>query len=320
MNTLRLCLWTKRVLSGCVLLLLLVLTGCDGGIFGTGDGSVVTPVDGIDAGSSDLQPPEGTGSPTDGSDQPSSEVQPDASDDTQAELRPFENLQIGSNSNRPLIALVNLSAVPLNASTGADDLFMAAILPGAVSDYASIALESTQLTVTDAATAEPLLVLSPLNLGAFSVSTVIARDRLPAAPSDTGSPTTLPDVEIIAVPSQQLPSDDGVARVRLLQSSALDSDDRPASMSLIPADALPGGSEADLGNVSAATFGTQADYRLVAPGSYRLVDSLGRLTPIPVELISGEFHTLILTGLPVELLVLRDSQARNQGVSAAEKP
>ena len=36
-------------------------------------------------------------------------------------------------------------------------------------------------------------------------------------------------------------------------------------------------------SVSAAGFGTSSDYRLVTPGSYRLVDSLGRRTPLSVE-------------------------------------
>ena len=99
----------------------------------------------------------------------------DAGDDSQVEVRRFENLSPGSNSTQPLIALVNLSTVPLDIIVDGDVLFPDAILPTVVSDYASIALESTQLGVIDGSTADPLLILSPLNLGAFSVSTLIAR-------------------------------------------------------------------------------------------------------------------------------------------------
>ena len=320
MKTRLLRVWCRRIL---LVGALAMLTSCDGGIFGTGDGGIDSSADNVDAGSSDLQPPAGTETPpTDDVDEPSPDAQPgDPDDDTQVEVRSFENLQIGSNSTRPLIALVNLSAVPLNATTtGADVLFSDAILPGVVSDYASVALESTQLSVIDSATADPLLILSPLNLGAFSVSALIARDRLTTDASEQNNPGPLPDVEIIAIASQQLPSDDGVARVRLLQASLLDDDDEPASMSLVPAGESPGGSEVDLGIVSAADFGTSTEYRLVTPGSYALVDSLGRLTLLSVELAGGEFHTLILTGSPVELLVMRDSQSVDQGAPAAEQP
>ena len=297
-----------RVWCGRILLVgvLAILSGCDGGIFGTSDGSIDSSVDNADAGSPLPEPPASTETPpTDGV-----EASPDdADDDSQVEVRPFENLLIGSNSSQPLIALVNLSTVPLDVIVGADSVFPDAILSGVVSGYASVALESTQLSVVDGNTAEPLLILSPFNLGAFSVSTLIARNRLTTG----GDEQTLPDVEIIAIASQQLPIDDGVARVRLLQASPLDEDDEPASMSLVPAGESPGGSEVELGLVSAAGFGTSSDYRLVAPGSYRLVDSLDRLTPLSVELAGNEFHTLILTGSPVELLVLRDSQSVDQG-------
>ncbi len=291
-----------RILLVCVLA---ILTGCDGGIFGTGDGSIDSSADNADAGSPVAEPPASTEtSPTDGV-----EASPDdPDDDSQVEVRSFENLLPGSNSTQPLIALVNLSTVPLDVIVGAGSLFPDAILPGVVSGYTSVALESTQLSAVDGITADPVLNLSPLNLGAFSVSTLIARDRLTNEAIEQNNPSPLPYVEIIAIASQQLPGDDGVARVRLLQASPLDDDDEPAGMSLVPAGESPGGSEVELGVVSAAGFGTSSDYRLVTPGSYRLVDSLGRLTPLSVELAGGEFHTLILTGSPVELLVLRDSQ------------
>lgn len=304
---------TRRLRAGIAWILLVVasamLSGCDGGIFGTGDGGIDTPADIVDAGSPGSEPPAVTESPDD-VDPLSPGAQPgDPDNASQVELRPFENLLIGSDSTQPLIALVNFSTRALNATAGADPLFATAIQPDGISDYAGIALGSTQLSVFAAATDDPLLILTPLNLAAFSVSTLIARDRLTTDASEQTNPDTRLDVEIIAVATQRLPSDDGVARVRLLQVGPLDDNDRPASMRLVPADATPGGSETDLGIVSAAALGTSADYRLVAPGSYRLVDSLGRLAPIAIELSGGEFHTLILSGSPATLRVLRDSQA-----------
>ncbi len=293
--------WCRRIL---LLGAVAMLTSCDGGIFGTGDGDIDASADTVGAELPDPQSPIGTDTSIDEVDEPAS---PDASTDdpddaSQVELRPFENLETGSSTTLPVIALANFSASSLNVVSNAELLFTDAIPPGFVSGYASVALETTQLSVIDAATQDPLLRLSPLNLGAFSVSTLIARDRLTTDTSEQNSPT----VEIIAIASQQLASDDGVARVRLLQASALDEDDEPASMSLVPADESPGGSEVDLGIVSAADFGTTSAYRLATPGTYRLVDSLERLPPLMVELASGEFHTLILTGSPVQLVLLND--------------
>ena len=91
-------------------------------------------------------------------------------------------------------------------------------------------------------------------------------------------------------------------------------------MSLVPAGESPGGSEVELGVVSAAGFAHLLGYRLATAGSYRLVDSLDRLTPFSVELASGAFHTLILTGSPVELLVLQDSPSVDQDRSATQQP
>ena len=305
---------TRLLRGGCGTILLVgalaMLTGCDGGIFGTGDGDLDASADSVGTELPDSQPPASTDMSPEGVDEPAS---PDASagdsdDASQVELRPFENLETGSSSSLPVIALVNLSTRSLNAVAETELLYSDAIQPGAVSNYASVALESTQLSVIDGATAQTLLRLSPLNLGAFSASTLIARDRPTTDTSEPGNPF----VEIIAITSQLLASNDGVARVRLLQASPLDGEDEPASMSLVPAGASPGGSEVELGTVSAAGFGSSSDYRLASPGSYRLVDSLGRLTPQSVALAAGEFHTLILTGSPVQLVQLNDSQRADQ--------
>lgn len=300
---------------------LAMLSGCDGGIFGTGDGDLDVSVDNAGTESPDSQPPAGSDTSTEDVSEPGSpDASPDSStgdpdDAAQVEIRPFENLETGSIHTQPVIALVNLSSQSLNAIAETELLFADAIEPGIVSNYTSVALETTQLSIIDGATSQTLLNLSPLNLGAFSASTLIARDRLATDTSESGDPF----VEIIAIASQLKTSDDGVARVRLLQASPLDEDDEPASMSLVPADTSPGGSEVELGTLSAANFGVSTDYRLATAGSYRLMDSLGRLAPLSVELVAGEFHTLILTGSPVQLRMLRDSQSAARDESSTNQ-
>lgn len=305
---------------------LILLPGCDGGIFGTSDG------DSLDAGSQEPSSPVAPESPDD-TETPDGDVDatppgveptaPDEADtvtdtdtdtsdnDNQIEPQAFENLQIGSNNQLPLLSLLNLSDATLNATSTPDSqsLFDVDIPPSTISETTELALETTALQVTNTENAESVLLLSPLNLAAFSVTTLIARNRPDAEAADSNN--LLPSVEVIAIHSQQLSSDDGVARVRLLQLSPLDENDQIGSMSLVPAEGQPGGSQVELGTFSAANFGEQTDYRMADPGSYYLEDSLDRLTQSSVELLAGEFYTLILWGDPAELGLLQDSQGEN---------
>ncbi|ASJ70162.1 hypothetical protein [Granulosicoccus antarcticus] len=289
---------------------LLILSGCDGGIFGTGDGQdfsldipdAVGPnpnPDEPDDNDSVETPPTDTGQ------------EPGASEpDDQQDSRAFENLQISSTNPQPLVSLLNFSDAFLNASTspGAVTLFAESVSPTSISGETEIALEATALNVTNVSTAETVLVLSPLNLGAFSVSTLIARNRLAADATETGSDNSLPSVEVIPIFTQKQPSDDGVARIRLLQVSPLDADDQTASISLVPAGNQPGGAEVDLGTMSAASLGQQTDYQSASPGTYSLVDSLDRLSPLTLGLEAGEFYTLILFGDPIRKALMEDSR------------
>lgn len=286
---------------------LLILPGCDGGIFGTGDGS-----------SADIGLPDSVGSSPDEPDD--NGVTTPADPDTDApetdnpqESRGFENLQIASTNPQPLVSLLNFSDASLNASTspGAVTLFAENVLPTwplQLSDEVEIALGATALNVTNVATSETVLVLSPLNLGAFSVTTLIARNRLADDATETDSDNPLPSVEVIPIYTQKLPNDDGVAWVRLLQVSPLDADDQTGTISLVPAGSQPGGVEVDLGTMSAASLGLQTDYLPASPGFYRLTDSLERQIGLSIGLEAGQFYTLILFGDPIQKIVMEDSR------------
>ncbi len=312
-----------RALAG-ALLLLLSLSACDGGIFGTGDGGdVILPDDVEGSGSSN-----GSGDGTAGADQGETDggetADPDdgEDDDTASgdgadlQARPFENLQIASNRDTPLLSMINLSqsSVIVVADTGTAALFDPAVQSGQVASPVDVPLASEALRVieTDGNTAQWLL--SPLNLGASSVSTLIIRDAVADNPADSSSDEPdafTPRLDVLALPSRLLPDSDGLVRVRLLQAYAIDGDERAAEMMLLPAGETPGGSEVSLGSVSPAGFQQAPAYREVMAGSYELRDSLQRFAAVPLTLDAGQSYTLIITGSESVLRVVLDSNSGN---------
>lgn len=312
---------TTRQLSGILsaLLLMLLLTGCDGGIFGTGDGGdIVSPADveGSDPTDNGTEPDEGDSTaPEEPVTEPESPLAPGAdSGDATIELRAFENLDTGSDSATPLLSLINLSQQSLGAFSDTDTqaLFSAPVQPGALSPRVTVPLGTESLSVIDTDTDNTQLVLSPLNLGNASVTTLIARDRLaePGADPETDidPETSSATVDILALPARLSLSDDALARVRLLQVYPIADDDRAGQMMLLPAGANPGGSEVSLGLVSAADFLQTVVYQTVTAGSYELQDSLSRFAPYPLTLSPGHAYTLILTGSETVLLIVQDSE------------
>jgi len=321
---------TTRQLSGilsALLLMLLLLTGCDGGIFGTGDGGdIVSPTDveGSDPTDNGTEPDEGDSiAPEEPVTEPESPLAPGAdSGDATIELRAFENLDTGSDSATPLLSLINLSQQSLGAFSDTDTqaLFSAPVQPGALSPRVTVPLGTESLSVIDTDTDNTQLVLSPLNLGNASVTTLIARDRLaepgagpgagPGADPETDidPETSSATVDILALPARLSLSDDALARVRLLQVYPIAGDDRAGQMMLLPAGANPGGSEVSLGLVSAADFLQTLVYQTVTAGSYELQDSLSRFAPYPLTLSPGHAYTLILTGSETVLLIVQDSE------------
>jgi hypothetical protein len=166
----------------------------------------------------------------------------------------------------------------------------------------TLTLDVTELLVISPATNSAVLKLSPLNLGAYSVTTLIARDMPAATPA-----VESPGVDVIALPTRLVAGNADLADVRLLQAGALDSDDTAAGMSLVPAGSGPGSTEVSLGIVSAATFGSSDAYQSVSPGSYQLTDTLGRFSPISMRFNAAETYTLIITNSAETVIVLQDS-------------
>ncbi|WP_430880281.1 hypothetical protein [Granulosicoccus sp. 3-233] len=302
-----------------LLWLLPFLGACDGGIFGTGDGGDIINPDNVEG----SDPTDGAGDgdgQTDAGDTPG----PDDADnggtaggsETAPQARGFENLLAGSDRETPLLSLINLSQSPITAFADADTtaLFTPAIQPGDVSSLVAVPLNSQSLSLIEADEGRPQLLLSPLNLGVSSVSTLIVRDRFDETDTDSDTSGAEPDspaplVEILALPSRLSPGSDALARVRILQAYAIAGDTRSAQMLLLPAGDDPGGSEVSLGSVSPADFQQIPDYREVTAGSYAVQDSLQRFSPVPVTLAASQSYTLILDGSDDVIMIVQDSES-----------
>ncbi len=306
------------------LLLLLSLGACDGGIFGTGDGSDIIQPDNAEDSDTANGSTDGAGGATGGEEQPDAGGPPEPNDadsgeaggdeGAASEQRAFENLQAGSNRDVPLLSVINLSQSRITAFSDAAPaaLFASAVQAGEVSAPVAVPLSSQSLSVVLADTASLQLQLSPLNLGVSSVTTLIVRDRFAGAQTDsnnTDPESGEPVVDILALPSRLSPSNDALARVRMLQAYALAGDTRTAQMLLLPAGSNPGGSEISLGSVSPDSFQQIPDYREVTAGSYAVQDSLQRFAPVPLTLDAGQSYTLILAGSEALIVIVQDSES-----------
>jgi len=310
-----------RALAG-ALLLLLCLSACDGGIFGTGDGGDVILPDDVEGSDSSNGSGDGTAGADQGQTDGGETADPDDGEDAASgdgadlQARAFENLQVASNRDAPLLSMINLSqsSVTVVADSGTAALFDPAVQSGQVASPVDVPLASEALRVieTDGNTAQWLL--SPLNLGASSVSTLIIRDAVADNPADSSSdePDALTTrLDVLALPSRLLPDSDGLVRVRLLQAYAIDGDERAAEMMLLPAGETPGGGEVSLGSVSPAGFQQAPAYREEMAGRYELRDSLQRFAAVPLTLDAGQSYTLIITGSESVLRVVLDSNSGN---------
>lgn len=264
---------------------LLLVSGCDGGLFGTGDGGNVIDVD-AGAPVTELPPaqtPQMPGTPTDGT-----------GTEDQAPTVEFDNLISGQSNTAPVIALLNTSSRPLNISRELNDatLFTQAIEPRSFSEPVAISPGDNFLDVLDAQSLQRVFSIRPLNAGESSVTTLIAR----VLSDQTFDVVTLRTLTLSSTPT--------VAQVRIVQSNLLDETDTPATITLQPAGTAPGNAEVLFANV-AASSASQASYQTVGAGSYQLLDSLARFQPAEITVEEGEIYTLVITSLQAPVLIVQ---------------
>ncbi|MDB4224610.1 hypothetical protein N9850_12630 [Granulosicoccus sp.] len=251
-----------------LILLACLLSSCDGGLFGTGDGQIIVEADNSNIGVGN----DVVATPTvDGS----SAVTP----------QPFENLQIATTITAPLINIINVSdqAVLARLDTNNNTLLTASIAPTTFSQVAQLQLGENNLVLINPDTSEELLNIRPLTVGASSLTTLIVRN------------TPTQDLNGVLLSSMSISLTPTVAQLRIVQADLLSNEDTAATFSLLPSGNEPGSAEVNFPDISVATA-SSANYQSIGPGGYALTDSLGRIDTEFLTLQAGKIYTLIVLG------------------------
>jgi len=304
---------------------LLLAGGCDGGIFGTGDGSPspgeltisASPTDSLpDGGSADsvVEPPPMAGPPssapddTDTADLADAEVddpQPTTDADmTLASQTLVNTLVADPTASEPRLRVLNTgpSGIALvGEGSGSAGVGLPFVAAGTASAYVSMPDGVSSLTLgrVQAPGDEPELSsaqrLGPLLLDPASVTTLLVRDA-PGA------------VAVAALPTLLASDDSELALVRLVTGGGIQpADGGPvlgATYTLVPGGANPGGVAVELGSFA---FGGEpaADYLSVPAGDYRLESSTPALPAQALSFTGGSVRTLVVFESG-ELLVVAD--------------
>lgn len=307
--------WAAVSLRLSILLAFIGLTACDGGIFGTSDGSadLIIPTDGSSAaGIEDVMPgvsdsESAAGSTTDGSAGTSDGGTTDGSTTDGAQTAGgttdgspvvsedntiygnFENAVNTTGQNVALLTIVNVShrdIIVANENSAQALTNEAVIVSGASSAHVAVPMDEFVLELRTATAIDdqpqPLLAFMSLTLASGSLTTLVVRDHVNG-------------VDIVPLQSELSSGGAGLARVRVVQGAALNNAGTVATLSLQSADPNPGGAEAIFNDLSFEM--AASTYRDLPAGDYALHDSAGRFSPQAITLTDGVVYTLVVQGL-----------------------
>lgn len=258
---------------------LALLTSCDGGLFGTGDGTDNLDIDASDSGIA-------SGNDSDANSESEEAQEPDSVSGSQPEQTSslvFDNVLVGSDRIEPTISLFNNSTRSLDvvSEASATPVFSSSIAPGTSSEPGTLFTGANLLNIVDTQTGQPVFSIQPLNAGASSVTTLIARNLIDQ------------QVDVVALRTLSVSNTPTVAQVRLVQATLLNELDSATTFTLQPNGSLPGNTEVEFLNVAASTA-NEAQYRTVGAGTYQLTDALNRFEPIALTVLAGEIYTLVI--------------------------
>ncbi len=281
-----------------LLAVLALLTSCDGGLFGTGDGGDTLDIDASDSGIA-------SGNDSDANSESEEAQEPDAVGNIQPEQIPpvaFTNLLVGSDKNEPAINLFNNSTRSLGVLNEASStsLFLAPVRPGTSSEPGTLPIGENPLDIFDTLTGQTVFSFRPLNAGVSSVTTLIARNLLDQK------------IDVIALRTLSVSNTPTVAQVRVVQATTFNELDAAATFTLQPSGSMPGNTEVEFLNVAASTA-NDAQYQTVGVGTYQLTDALNRFEPTSLSVFAGEIYTLVIINTETPVLSIQvDSDLLNQ--------
>ena len=288
-----------------VLFFSILLTACDGGIFGTGDSSNdLAEIDAGDAISNgDMQPTDGgvgagatedTDSATDTSDESTdtgASDEADTAEPAQTPVTDFSNTTpsgiTGPTALLPALKVINLSNLSLLAT--ATDTAETVLAPVAqTSEFLSLNTGETTVNITNNDNGAMLAVLGPLNAVADSITTLVITDNT----SDNNTAT----INLDAFDTRAVVSATAMAEVRLIAVPGSDAT-LAGSLRLTPDDTNADGVELVL-SLNGGNDQTSIAYSLANPGAYTLNDFQGALAQQQIELQADTIYTLILSDNP----------------------
>ena len=296
-----------------VLIASLLATGCDGGLFGTGDGDISADIAATDASEPDdiaTNPEDGTEDVAAESGGESGEAStpsntPDS--DTSGLILSFSNtLPSGLDSlTAPLPALkvINLAADAVNAAalnTPSTDASVNA-QPGTSSELLPINIGETDIVLVTVDDGAQFAVVSPLNSAENSLTSIIVSGSV-NNPDSGATANESSNLSVLALETRAAVSASGMAEVRLVRTAAVSSDEADAdSTSSLPTQYLLTPDDNNASGVE-LVFTTLADgsaqinsYQLIAPGDYTLSNNGDTSFSQQITLEANEVYTLIVT-------------------------
>ncbi len=281
-----------------ILIILVLLTSCDGGLFGSGDGSENLDIDASDSGIA-------SGNNSDNNSESEEAQEPDSVSGLQPEPTSslvFDNVLVGSDRLDPIINLFNNSTRSLDVVSEANgsSIFSSSIAPGTFSEPGTLATGENQLNIVDTQTGQTVFLIEPLNAGVSSVTTLIARNLLDQ------------QIDVVPLRTLSVSNTPSVALVRVVQAKLLNELDTAATFTLQPNGSMPGNSEIEFLNVAASTA-ADAQYQTVGAGTYQLIDDLNRIEPTTLSVLAGEIYTLVVINTETPVLNIQiDSDLLNE--------
>lgn len=328
--------------AGIALFSLMLVTGCDGGIFGTGgpdqqidnttlDGSAgvsdSTPDGiGVDAGTTDTGTTDTgtsgaetnmTGTTDGGTDDAgttdgNSQISEGGTDNGSVDAGSpgFEEDQIGSfsndtpalNSTDPKLNVINTTNKNLNVLDESLDANSPLFTDNGVPPLSA----SASVTLDRAVSVLRIVDNNNRSMGLYWL------DTLTAAPATL---TTLVirevnnTITVVPLATETTTTDPMLARVRVVQGIVLQDEAALVTVSALSAGDNPGGIDVDFDAVSFTDPSTA--YKDLPAGDYDIMDDLGSLAVESITLMGGNAYTLVLVGDDTRnrVLVVNDTQA-----------
>lgn len=285
----------------------LLLASCDGGLFGTGDGTnnnimiegeAGSTTDEMDAGENTGSTDGTTTGATDGD--TTGETQMSTVDNSMPTTESFDNMLPGGQNAAPQMRVVNLTQLNVQVSVN-DNPVINELLPQQDSGRVELPVDAAQLLFSDVATLSmddsvAFHTIEPFNAAEFSITTIIMR------PDDATS-----NIGFITLTTQSESTSPSTALVRLVQATSLGDVNSSSTITLVATQPNNSGSDVNFEGLSYVTQKT--DYADVLPGTYSLTDANNRFASESITIEAGHVYTLVInSNMAPALRAIDDSQ------------